>query len=600
MALGERRRRERAISDRGRTGGGTQSAHVETPLHIDTVPIPMLILDARGRVVDANTHASLLLGRGASQLRAMTAFELLGRDVLWVTNAAVSASAVSTIDLPTGQAVKVIVSVGSFGGSADAPHTVVVLTPIPAGDPEREHSAPQVRNFNDAAEMVAKLHGDTLCVAIGVLGLLSVNDSFSRSAGDTALATIENRIHSLSPSGAVVVRTGGDRFVVVAARPDDPTAAITALTAAIRAPISTALGDVAVGCAVGVTVGPSRPARVLLDRADRNLDVALAKGAGSIEWRDVPRPAATQPLGRLSVPLLEMLARDGMSAEFQAVVDLSTGRIVEYEAFPRWDEHSTGHHSAAQVIRVASDIGAIDDLGVGVLRRSLELCARLKANGHERVRVSVNVSTSELALQSFASRTLSMLAGAGVPGSMLQIELTARDSTIDAEHLRPNVLLLRGAGVRFALGVGHNAANLFAVRDLGIDSIKLNAALTTDVADEMRSTTLLAALLDFARRIGADAVMKGVETVEQHNVLRRGGCAYGQGNLYQRPQTESEVIDAGHPHVQLPVDEAEQPIRPESRLRACPPVLRVSPTIARVAVMLHDQARRDLVGRGAE
>jgi EAL domain-containing protein (putative c-di-GMP-specific phosphodiesterase class I)/GGDEF domain-containing protein len=510
---------------------------------LEAIPAAVLVLDGLGRVSDCNQRASLFFERHGQLLRGMHVVDVLGRDVLWSAADGAAQTMPVVVPLPSGRTVAAAASVASFVDVDDVPQTMVVVVSTASQSGERSNGAPRVLSWKEVAERASELEGEALCVAVGVVGLDSVNEGFSRTAGDVVLAEIGRRLRAVSPDDAVVARISGNRFVVVGVVEAGIRAMIASIVTAVRDPIETPLGVAAVGCAAGVTTGPARPLLLLLDRANRNLDIAASRGAGTIEWNDTTPRAITAPAARLGAPLLASVAEGGISAQFQPVVEIDTGRIIECEALARWEDDTTGRHSAAQFIAVAKDTGAVVELGVAVLRRALRLCQQLMSIDRHSTRVSVNVTALELSSPAFVPRTMLMLDDAGVPPTMLQFELTD-DLFLDDRNLAANVTELREHGIRFALdSFGARSANLLAMRDVVIDCIKVDAALTHRVTRGSRALALFSATLAFAADLGADVVAKGIETIEQHLLLTRAGCRYAQGHLYHPPQAPEDLTE---------------------------------------------------------
>jgi EAL domain-containing protein (putative c-di-GMP-specific phosphodiesterase class I) len=315
----------------------------------------------------------------------------------------------------------------------------------------------------------------------------------------------------------------------------------------LHAPIETRLGPAAVGCDVGVTAGPARPPLVLLDRADRNVSLALGRGAGTIEWSDSVPPQRAFVAGRLGAPLRVGVANRAISSHFQPVIELATGRVVEYEALARWQDERGDHHLAAHFIPVAEDTGVMREVGSQMLGSALQLFARMSGmlNRSQVPRVSVNVSASELADPAFADRVGARLIVASMPADMLQFELADSVGAEQAEYVRQNMRRLRSTGVRFALdGFGGVSANLVSLRDFDVDVVKLDRGLVNDALGDSRSLSLLQAIMTLASQIGLEVVAKGIETMEQHELLLDVGCRFGQGFLYS-PPLPMALLDIG-------------------------------------------------------
>jgi EAL domain-containing protein (putative c-di-GMP-specific phosphodiesterase class I) len=118
----------------------------------------------------------------------------------------------------------------------------------------------------------------------------------------------------------------------------------------------------------------------------------------------------------------------------------------------------------------------------------------------------------------------------------LQFELADSVSVEQADYVRLNMTRLRSIGVRFALdGFGGRSANLVSLRDFAIDAVKLDCGLIHDALVDERSLSLLSAVLKLAEQIGVEVIAKGIETMNQHELLLHVGCRFAQGFLYSPP-----------------------------------------------------------------
>jgi EAL domain-containing protein (putative c-di-GMP-specific phosphodiesterase class I)/PAS domain-containing protein len=511
---------------------------VEPKFTLENVPTPTLIIDEFGRVLHFNHRASVLLERHGASLLGMRVVELLGRDLLVTPDQASPAVFALTLALPSGRRVGVIASTSNISDAVGSSRLMVALSTTRVDGQPWIERVPRIASWSDVAERVAGLDCDSLCVAIGIVGLQSVNESFSRSAGDAVITEIVRRFIAITPVGAVVERITGDRFMIVCSIEGAGDRLVDDIMRVVHESIATRLGEAAVGCAAGVTTGPSRPPLVLLDRADHNLSVALGRGVGTVEWRDLMRPQPVIVSGRLGAPLRAGVKKRAISAHFQPVVELMTGEVVEYEALARWEDDDGASHLAAHFIGVAEDTGVVREVGSQILGSALELWAQMSRvlDRASMPRVSVNVTASELADVTFTDNVNATLAAGSMPANMLQIELTDSVGAEQTEYVQLNMSRLRSTGVRFVLdGFGGHSANLMTLRDFAIDVVKLDSGLVHDALLSTRSLSMLVAILGLAEQIGVEVIAKGIETMVQHELLVSVGCRYAQGFLYSPP-----------------------------------------------------------------
>jgi diguanylate cyclase (GGDEF)-like protein len=120
--------------------------------------------------------------------------------------------------------------------------------------------------------------------------LKTINDTFGHDRGDAAIQSVAEALKSATRTSDVVARLGGDEFIVGSLE-GRGFGASELLARRIDASLSDLrLGNtddhVAVGCSIGVAVSEPSDDRVevLIDRADRALYVAKAKGRGQVSW----------------------------------------------------------------------------------------------------------------------------------------------------------------------------------------------------------------------------------------------------------------------------------------------------------------------------
>jgi predicted signal transduction protein with EAL and GGDEF domain len=312
---------------------------------------------------------------------------------------------------------------------------------------------PQVVPWSDVAKQMSELKTDVVCVALGVVGLRSVNDGFSRSTGDVVLAEIGRRLESVPQGPTIVSRIGGSRFLLVTGSTGDDDGLLSALVGAVTQPVETPLGLAAIGCAAGAVSGPCRSPLLLIDQADRNLDTALREGAGTIAWHSPGERDGGQGRARLAAPLLAGLTAGSISAEFHPLVDADTGEIVEYKAAACWNDENGTLRSAHEFVDVASDLGVISDVGWIVIRAAIDLCVDLNKDGREPpIRVAVSVTARELCKGGFAARIGDMIAVADVRPGSLHLELSGGVVPQYVQRLSDSIALLRKIGVGIRVG----------------------------------------------------------------------------------------------------------------------------------------------------
>jgi EAL domain-containing protein (putative c-di-GMP-specific phosphodiesterase class I) len=213
----------------------------------------------------------------------------------------------------------------------------------------------------------------------------------------------------------------------------------------------------------------------------------------------------------------------------QAILGLSTGRVVAYEALSRFGPDLPSH-SPDVWFSMAHRCG----LGAMFEARAVDLALRTGENRPPGTLLSVNVSPSVL-----SSRELHDLLPFDLSG--LQFEITEKEVVEDADHFHLVLKALRDRGAAVAVDdVGEGYAGLQRVLSLSPDIIKLDRSLVTGVQSEPAKAALVEAVVRYAAKAGAEVCAEGVENLDDLYVLADLDVAQAQGWVIGMPSPTYE------------------------------------------------------------
>ncbi|WP_299730939.1 EAL domain-containing protein [uncultured Tateyamaria sp.] len=185
----------------------------------------------------------------------------------------------------------------------------------------------------------------------------------------------------------------------------------------------------------------------------------------------------------------------------------------------------------------------IDEARQAGLQQELEVClieAALKALDHlpDNVYVSVNSSPDTVASGALADVLMPW------PAERIVLEVTEHSMVADYDKLLKELDVLRFRGVRLAIDdAGAGYAGLQHIVRLHPDIIKLDISLTAQIDTSVVRRSLGAALVSFAREIGADIVAEGIETGEELDTLTGLGVPLAQGYFLGRPSDLETAVN---------------------------------------------------------
>jgi EAL domain-containing protein (putative c-di-GMP-specific phosphodiesterase class I) len=229
---------------------------------------------------------------------------------------------------------------------------------------------------------------------------------------------------------------------------------------------------------------------------------------------------------------------------YQPEVELATRKIVGLEALIRWRHPERGLVPPMEFIPAAEETGMILPIGDWGLS---EACNQIRnwnqeGLGHSGLRVCVNLSAHQFSREGLADHVEALLTRSGIHGQQLGLEMT-ESSLMSDRHTALAVLgSLRRLGVSLHMddfGTGYSSLN--HLHSFPFDVLKIDRSFVSRMTEGEQPLQIVRTIVELARVMGMDVVAEGIETVEQHQLLRDMGCRYGQGFLYARPMTAEAV-----------------------------------------------------------
>jgi diguanylate cyclase (GGDEF)-like protein len=160
----------------------------------------------------------------------------------------------------------------------------------------------------DLVRMVGDNHAGVVAVhAIDLDHFKAANDKFGHPVGDALLKIVAARLKTIADEGDLVVRMGGDEFILVqksARGRDDAESMAQRIFQSISAPYRVAGHDITIGVSIGVAISPDDGQSVdaLLSRSDHALYRAKERRGGYVFARDLPPQASSLGIAATAEP----------------------------------------------------------------------------------------------------------------------------------------------------------------------------------------------------------------------------------------------------------------------------------------------------------
>lgn len=375
-------------------------------------------------------------------------------------------------------------------------------------------------------------------LCLGIDAFHEFQDGWGLAATDALLRAVALRLTGLLLPGEALARLEGGYFtIVIPDAPEDLTPRLLQIQRGFETPLLVDNVQLFRRMNIGVALYPddAREPAELLQHASTALHAVRSAG--------VPFQKYTATMTERAIKQQWLQSALGVALEsgdielfYQPLVHPLTNAINGIEGLVRWRHPEKGLISPADFIPAAEQGGQIIELGLEVLRQAIDSAIHWRAQGLMNFPISVNVSGVQLMQPTFSGQVLDLLAGAALPPSMLNLELTESTIIRDIDVVDRNIAELAAAGVTFALddfGMEHSVFSRLS--ELPIDTVKIDRFFVSQMTDDVAHAALVQAIVAMAHAMRKRVVAEGVETQEELIYLRAYQCDALQGYLFSRP-----------------------------------------------------------------
>ncbi len=379
-----------------------------------------------------------------------------------------------------------------------------------------------------------------------------VNDTFGHAVGDVVLRNVAARLtRAVEQFGTEelcvsLARFGGDEFVLLVRHVEARRTAVAladACAAALRDPVTYNGLEFYLAPSIGVAVCPDdgTDLATVLKHADTAMYHAKTAVAAAAVVYTPAMSSRLQDWLDLEARLRRAVEGNLLRLVFQPKFRLADNRLAGVEALLRWCDAEYGDIPPSRFVEIAEDSGLIIDMGAWVIRA---VCRQLRAwlDRGIALPVAVNVSGKELLHGDPAKVIEAEALAAGIPASLIEVEITESLLVKDSATARNALQRLRQLGCRIALDdFGTGYSSLAYITRFPPDRIKIDKAFVRNVDQSTGDAAVANAILSLARSLDLVVTAEGIERHGQLAWLRTRGCHEAQGFLLSRPLSATDL-----------------------------------------------------------
>jgi diguanylate cyclase (GGDEF)-like protein/PAS domain S-box-containing protein len=378
-----------------------------------------------------------------------------------------------------------------------------------------------------------------------------INDSRGHEVGDKLLKTVASRVRSTVRDEDVVVRMGGDEFIVVLKNvkgPHQVNETASRINEALSAPVIVDGRPLVTTVSIGVSLYPRDGTDIgeLLRHSDTAMYQAKDRGRNNFQLFSPGMDRKLKERIAIESSLRAAIEQKQLDVHYQPIIDIETHRVMGLEALLRWKHPLHGFVAPGRFIGVAEETGLIVPIGDFVLERVMSDVARWREMGWTPVPVAVNISAVQLQRTDLPATIRRLTQLHGVKPAMLQVELT--ESAVfehrearSGETSEDSISKLRELGVRVAIDdFGTGYSSLSYLKRWRVDYVKIDRSFVRDLVTDMSDLAIVGAIIAMARHLNIQVVAEGIEGWQQLEKLRQLQCNLAQGFLFAKPTPASQ------------------------------------------------------------
>lgn len=364
-----------------------------------------------------------------------------------------------------------------------------------------------------------------------------INDTLGHAAGDQLLVQIAGLLRLHTRAEDLLVRFGGDEFVVVLYDTDLEGAKMVAgrVKTEMDALVFSREGkDFRVTASIGlVPVKGSATVETLLARADAACYAAKARGRNQVAVYRPEDSAWTRLVSEINwaADIRQALKEGRLPLWFQPVVRLGSRAVAFHEVLVRYQNRDGEIIAPGAFLPALERAGLAFELDRYVLERSFQIHAL-----HPERTLSINLSGKSLGDARLPPLVLDLKRKYAVDPARIVLEITETAVVNDLPAARERIQLLAREGFRFALDdFGAGVSSLRYLQNLPVSLIKIDGAFVERLNLDPLNLVIVRAVCEVASLLRLETVAEFVPDEAVARQLAALGVTYGQGFYFGKP-----------------------------------------------------------------
>ena len=371
-----------------------------------------------------------------------------------------------------------------------------------------------------------------------------INDVLGHESGDSVLKEVAERLKRSLRENDTVARLGGDEFALLLqdVKEQDILKVVGVIDSMFHEPVTLNNQPIDVGCSIGIAKYPEhgKDASTLLRRAD--MAMYSAKRSDTVyAFYDLDCDEHREDYLSLLGEIKRAIENDELQLFFQPKVSFGDPSALAVETLLRWQHPSRGLIPPDEFIPFAEQTGAIRLITRWLVNKAM-IQARGWADQGLKIKMSVNISARDLLDPDFPRYVERRLQENAVAPAMICMEITESALMEDPIRAKRTVEELHGLGVSISIDdYGTGYSSLAYVKNLPVNELKIDREFIKNMINNEQDIAIVRSTIELGHNLGMKVVAEGIEREEEMQMLKSFGCDQGQGYLFSRALTATDM-----------------------------------------------------------
>ena len=402
------------------------------------------------------------------------------------------------------------------------------------------------------AQTLPRLEGDLVVamVSIRLNSIRLVNEKLGALVGDAFIRRFSEELRQTLPADAFCARLRSIVFPIVLAptrSADDVVRQVERLRQLLPQEIAVDGHRLLVQVSTGIAMaraGDTSPEE-LMQRCEVALDSARRSTEDAAALFNEADAAQIRRRIEIELGIVAALKQGEFRLVYQPKVD-DQGDIAGMEALIRWRSPTLGDVSPTEFIPIAENCGLIRGITRFVIEETCRFIRKTIDSGRRCPPIALNLSAVDVIRHDLLELIDDSTTRHGTPADLLEFEITETgligNEALAIHHLRE----LKKRGSRISIDdFGTGYSSLSKLSNFPANSVKIDQSFVSRIGQCAKSEMIIKAIVSLADILSCTTIAEGVENDSQERFLKSIGCQQFQGYYFYRPLEVAQLRELG-------------------------------------------------------